>query len=66
LPELPNSSLPFNINQPLQNKQQLEESMTTTVINKGTSPIKFKAGAVGSDITHEMIHALVTILGPEQ
>lgn len=40
--------------------------MTTTVINKGTSPIKFKAGAVGSDITHEMIHALVTILGPEQ
>jgi hypothetical protein len=42
--------------------------MTTTVINKGTStasPIKFKAGAV-SDITHEMIHALVSILGPEQ
>ena len=37
---------------PLQNKQHLEESMTTTVINKGTSPIKFNAGAVGSDITH--------------
>jgi hypothetical protein len=37
--------------------------MTTTVINKGTSPIKFNAGAVGSDITHEMIHAFVSILG---